>query len=264
MGGVMWRQCIGLAALLLPMTVLGASPALKVRFSNQEYAPYMAENLPFGGILTRVVTEVFRRANVSVSYGWYPNNRAIQMARTGDVDGSLGWTPNEDRQKDLLFSEEVLPFRMVLFQRLGKTYAWKTLEALAPYRFGITAGNFYSDTFTRLQHSGVLKVDVTTDDVSNLRKLAAGRIDLFPMEGEAGQLATRLQLPPSMAARIVPQPREYWSTPLCVVIWRGHPQAAELQRRFNRELRKMKDTGELELLITQTRHAIFAHIDKKR
>ncbi|WP_206208650.1 substrate-binding periplasmic protein [Vogesella mureinivorans] len=260
----MWRQGIRLAALLLPLAALGAEPPLTVRFSNQEYAPYMAENLPFGGILTRVVTEVFRRGNVSVRYGWYPNNRAIQMARTGDVDGSLGWTPNAERQKDLLFSEEVLPFRMVLFQRLGETYTWKTLEDLAPYRFGITAGNFYSDTFTRLQHNGVLKVDVTTDDISNLRKLAAGRIDLFPMEGEAGQLTTRLQLPPAMAARIVPQAREYWSTPLCVVIWRGHPQAGELVRRFNRELKKMKDSGELALLITQTRHAIFAHIDKKR
>jgi polar amino acid transport system substrate-binding protein len=260
----MWRRAIGLAGLLLAGTAWAAEPPLHVRFSNQEYAPYMGEQLPFGGILSRVVTEVFRRGNVTVKYGWYPNNRTIQMARTGDADGSLGWTPTDERLKDLLFSDEVLPFRMVLFQRLGESYSWKTLEDLAPYRFGITAGNFYSDTFTHLQERGVLKVDVTTDDVSNLRKLAAGRIDLFPMEGEAGQLTTRLHLPPSMAARIVPQAREYWSTPLCVVVWRKHPHAAELIRRFNRELKKMKDTGELELMITQTRHAIFAHIDKMR
>ncbi len=260
----MWRQWAGMAVLLLSSTGWAAEAPLTVRFSNQEYAPYMGEKLPFGGILSRVVSEVFRRGKVTVKYGWYPNNRTIQMARNGDVDGSLGWTPNEDRLRDLLFSEEVLPFRMVLFQRLGENYNWKTLDDLAPYRFGITAGNFYSDTFTRLQESGTLKVDVATDDVSNLRKLAAGRIDLFPMEGEAGQLTTRLHLPPSMAARIVPQPREYWSTPLCVVIWRKHPQGAELIRRFNRELKKMKDTGELELLINQTRHAIFAQIDRSR
>jgi len=256
----------GLLLLLFtpPLLAAPAAAPLRVRFSNQAYPPYAGSRLPDGGIMTSLVTEVFRRAGVQVTYTWYPNNRALQLARNGDVDGSLGWTPSAERQRDLLFSDEVLPFRMVLFQRLGENYSWKTLEDLAPYRFGITVGNFYSDTFTRLQENGTLKVDVATDDVSNLRKLAAGRIDLFPMEGEAGQLTTRLHLPPSMAARIVPQPREYWSTPLCVVIWRKHPQGAELIRRFNRELKKMKDTGELELLITQTRHAIFAQIDRSR
>jgi len=260
----MWRK-IAVAWLgMLPLWVMAAEVPLSVHFSSSEYAPLIGEKLRYGGVMTRLVSEVFRRGRVSVRYSWYPNNRAIQLARNGDVDGSVGWTPNDDRRRDLLFSDEILPFRMVLFQRRGENYNWKTLDDLAPYRFGITAGNFYSDTFTRLQESGTLKVDVATDDVSNLRKLAAGRIDLFPMEGEAGQLTTRLHLPPSMAARIVPQPREYWSTPLCVVIWRKHPQGVELIRRFNRELKKMKDTGELELLINQTRHAIFAQIDRSR
>lgn len=76
----------------------------------------------------------------------------------------------------------------MLFQRRGERYPWHTLADLSRYRFGITVGNFYSDTFTRLQEKGVLKVDTAGDDVSNLRKLAAGRIDLFPMESEAGMV----------------------------------------------------------------------------
>ena len=242
----------------------GSEPTLVVNLSNQEYAPYMGEKLPYGGLLTRIVTEVFRRGNVHVTYSWYPNNRAIQLARSGQVDGSVGWTPNEDRQRDLLFSEEVVPFSMVLFQRIGEHYPWQSLADLAPFRFGITGGNFYSDTFTRLQEKGVLKVEVASDDVTNLRKLAAGRIDLFPMEVEAGMLTTRLNLPPSQASRIIPQTREYWSTPLCIAIWKGHPKSEELVRRFNRELRKMKDSGELDLMVTQTRHAIFAKLDARR
>lgn len=258
------RKVILLLLSLLVLPAMAVEKPLTVQFSNQEYQPYMGEKLPFGGILSRVVSEVFRRGNVTVKYGWYPNNRTIQMARNGNVDGSLGWTPNEDRLKDLLFSDEVLPFRMVLFHRLGESYSWNKLEDLTNYRFGITAGNFYSDDFTSLEKTGVLKVEIASDDVSNLRKLAAGRIDLFPMEGEAGQLTNRINLPPSQAARIVPMARAYWSTPLCIVIWRRHPQGAELISRFNRELKKMKDTGELELLITQTRHAIFADIDKRK
>ncbi len=260
----MQRWIAGLVTGCAVVVALAAEAPLTVTLSNQDYAPYMGEKLPYGGILSRLVSEVFRRGNVKVRYNWYPNNRAIQLARSGQVDGSVGWTPNEDRQRDLLFSEQVVPFNMVLFQRIGEHYPWQTLADLAPFRFGITAGNFYSDTFTRLQDKGVLKVEVAGDDVTNLRKLAAGRIDLFPMETESGMLTTRLNLPPSLASRIIPQTREYWSTPLCIAIWKGHPKAEELVRRFNRELHKMKETGELELLVTQTRHAVFARLDVRR
>lgn len=261
------RALLGMLSCVLLLGASGAVRAaeapLTVHLSNQEYAPFMGEKLPYGGILSRIVEDVFRRANVKVVYTWYPNNRSIQLARMGQVDGSIGWTPNEDRMKDLLFSEEVVPFSMVLFQRISEQYPWKTLADLAPYRFGITTGNFYSDTFTRLQDNGTLKVEASPDDVTNLRKLAAGRIDLFPMEVEAGMLTTRLNLPPSLASRIVPQNKEYWSTPLCIAIWNKHPKAQELIQRFNRELRRMKETGELELMVTQTRHAIFARLDSR-
>ena len=256
----MWRK-IAVAWLgMLPLWVMAAEVPLSVHFSSSEYAPLIGEKLRYGGVMTRLVSEVFRRGQVSISYGWYPNHRAIQLARNGDVDGSLGWTPNEERQRDLLFSEPVMPFRMVLFQRAGESYPWQTLADLAPYRFGITAGNYYSDTFGSLQRQGVLKVDIAGDDISNLRKLLAGRIDLFPMEWEAGQLLVRSTLRLHQARQLVPQAREYWTTPLCVAVSRKHPQAAELIARFNRELRKMRDSGELARLIAQTRQQVYASL----
>lgn len=256
----LFRNFMLLLLLAWSLPALAGDAPLRVRFSNQSYPPFMGEQLPRGGILSAVVSEVFRRGQVSISYGWYPNHRAIQLARNGDVDGSLGWTPNEERSRDLLFSEPVMPFRMVLFQRAGESYPWQTLADLAPYRFGITAGNFYSDAFNSLQQQGVLKVDIAGDDISNLRKLLAGRIDLFPMEWEAGQLLVHSTLRVHQARQLVPQAREYWTTPLCVAVSRKHPQAAELIARFNRELRKMRDSGELARLVAQTRQQVYASL----
>ncbi|WP_217450677.1 substrate-binding periplasmic protein [Vogesella oryzae] len=253
----MSRNLMLLFLLLCPLSTLGAETPLQVRFSNPAYPPFLGEQLAQGGIMSAVVREVFRRGNVSVSYSWYPNNRALQLARSGGSDGSLGWTPNEERQQDLLFSEQVVPFRMVLFQRVGESYPWQTLADLAPYRIGITAGNFYSDDFSRLQQQGVLKVDIAGDDNSNLRKLLVGRIDLFPMEWEAGQLLVHSQLRSVQARKLVPQAREYWTTPLCVALSRKNPQAPELLARFNRELRKMRSSGELARLITRTRQQVY-------
>ncbi len=252
------RNLMLLMLLFWQLPTLAASTPLQARFSNPSYPPFLDEQLAQGGIMSAVVSEVFRRGNVAVSYSWYPNNRAIQLARNGSSDGSLGWTPTAERQRDLLFSEPVMPFRMVLFQRAGESYPWQTLADLAPYRFGITAGNYYSDAFSILQQQGVLKVDIAGDDNSNLRKLLAGRIDLFPMEWEAGQLLVRNLLRPHQARQLVPQEREYWTTPLCVAVSRKHPQAAELIARFNRELRKMRTSGELARLIVQTRQQVYA------
>lgn len=237
---------------------LQAAPARRnLHLSNQEYPPYMGESLPAGGILSAVVSEIFSRLNIDIGYEWFPNNRTLQLARTGHVDGSLGWTPTADRLKDLLFSDEILPFRMVLMHRAGESYAWKTLADLAPYRFGTTVGNFYSDTFSSLHGKGLLKVDSASDDVTNLRKLIARRIDLFPIEAETGLLLLRTNLPARDIDKLVIQDRPYWSTPLCMVLSRKMPQAPALMAAFNRELARMKANGELARLIRQTREQVL-------
>lgn len=251
------RRLCCLLLLLTPACVLAAAEdtPLRVRFSNQEYPPFAGSQLPDGGILTRIVSEVFRRARVQVMYEWYPNNRALQLARNGDVDGSVGWTPSEARQRDLLFSDEVLPFRMVFFQRKGEQYPWQSLADLSPWRFGVTLGNFYSPVFDRLVHQGVLKTDESPDDVSNMRKLAARRVDLVPMERESGLYLLRQHLP-AQAAQLQPQDKPYWQAPIGIVVWRHHPQAAVLIARFNRELAAMRRSGELARLLADARQRV--------
>ena len=248
----------GLLLLLFtpPLLAAPAAAPLRVRFSNQAYPPYAGSRLPDGGIMTSLVTEVFRRAGVQVTYTWYPNNRALQLARNGDVDGSLGWTPSAERQRDLLFSDEVLPFRMVFFQRKGEHYPWRTLADLAPWRLGVTLGNFYSPAFDHLVRQGVLKTDESPDDVSNMRKLAAGRVDLVPMERESGSYLLRQHLP-AQAAQLQAQDKAYWQAPMGIVIWRHHPQAAELLGRFNRQLAAMKRSGELKRLLLAARQRVL-------
>lgn len=251
-----------LAGLLLclwmsPLLAVAADAPLRLHFSNQEYPPFAGSRLPDGGIMTSVVTEVFRRAGVQVTYTWYPNNRALQLARNGDVDGSLGWTPSAERQRDLLFSDEVLPFRMVFFQRKGEQYPWRTLADLAPWRFGVTLGNFYSPAFDHLVQQGVLKTDESPDDVSNMRKLAARRVELVPMERESGLYLLRQHLP-AQAAQLQPQDKAYWQAPMGIVIWRHHPQATGVITRFNRELAAMRRSGELARRLADARQRVMA------
>ena len=91
----------------------------------------MGKELPYDGILSRLVKEAFARANVDVTFRYYPNNRTLQSARNGTVDGSFGWAPTPERKQDLLFTQPVLHARMVFFQRRNASFPGATCPICA-------------------------------------------------------------------------------------------------------------------------------------
>ncbi|WP_052878012.1 substrate-binding periplasmic protein [Chromobacterium subtsugae] len=232
-----------------------AAPRLKITLSNQEWPPYMGQELPYDGILSRLVKEAFARGGVDVTYRYYPNNRTLQSARNGQVDGSFGWAPTPDRKRDLLYTQPVLSARMVFFQRKERRLEWNRWADLRGVRVGVTVGNFYSDDFDAQAKSGLLTVDSAPDDLINLRKLLAGRIDLFPIDLEVGKYLIAHHFPPQQGALLEAQAKSFWSAPLHVVIWRKHARGKELVERFNRGLKALQDSGEFERLVTETREA---------
>lgn len=250
---LLWAGVFGLAAAC---QAAPAPRALGVRLSNQEYPPYLGETLPGYGLLSRVVSAAFRLENVRVGYVFYPNNRALESARAGAVDGSLGWAVTPERQRDLLYSDTVMTLRMVFFQRAERTIAWRTLADLAPYRIGVTAGNSYSDEFARLQAGGLLHVESAADDLSNFRKLLVGHIDLFPIDAEVGSMLLARQFGVEQRRQLTFSARSFWSAEMHVVISRKSHDAVELVARFNRGLKRLRASGEYARLIDATRREI--------
>lgn len=252
--------------LLCAILLAGASPAqaqrsaplrdgqMAIVLAADEWPPYIGNELPDYGILSRVVTAAFAYGKVAVSYRFLPNNRSLQSARNGMVDGSLGWAPSPERLQDLLYSKPVLSARMVFFQRKANAVRWSQLAELAGLRIGITIGNYYSDEFDRLVRQGVLHTDGVADDLSNFRKLLARRIDLFPIDEEVGQFLLSRNFSPQ-DIRQLDHSQPFWMAPLHVVIWRRHPHGAELIARFNRGLQALQRSGTLARMVQETRQA---------
>lgn len=193
-------RCLGLI-LLLPCllwgsTCLFASDLPKtIQVTIHDYPPLIGEKLPHYGILTHIVTEAFAKDGIQIQPVFVPNNRAIAGVMDGTYEASLGWAHSVERDAKLFYSENsIYNFRMVFFQQAAKSYLWKKLEELTPFQIGITYGNHYSDEFAKLQKAGVLKVEGAPSDDLNMKKLASGRIDLFPMEQEAGELLKVMSL----------------------------------------------------------------------
>lgn len=247
-----------LLVLLLLFSLLPVEAvAQPISLTLNEYPPYIGARIPYQGILSRLVREAFALEGVEITLVEVPNDRSIAGPMAGLYDGTFGWAYTPERAEKLLYSDALLTFHMVFFQHKARVINWQSMEDLAPYMIGITKGNFVSSDFSRLQQEGKLQVDEGPDDASGMRKLLLQRIDLFPMEEEAGQLLLARLFQPSQQRQIVVNSHTIWEVPVHLLIYRGHPQAADLISRFNRGLAKLKQSGQYDRLIRDTRAAIM-------
>src|SRR5471030_168317 len=204
------------------------------------------------------VTEAFRLGDVDVKFTPVSSNRAITGVMMGLYDGGFGWAHAADRDRKLLYSDNsIYTFRMVFFQRRGDDHPWKTLADLAPLQIGTTLGDHYSDEFSALQETSKLHVQVAASDLNNMRKLLVGRIDLFPMEEEAGKLLIQGALTPAEQNLLSCQSVAISAVPTFLVLRRTLPRAQELIARFDRGYRQLLESGRLAKMMEETRKAML-------
>lgn len=260
---MLFGRLLVLLAALTVATAIRAAEAdapLKIKLTAHEYPPFMSQQLPYGGLLTRIVREAFKAANVEVEIeSLSSNNRVITGVMVGLYDGAYGWAHSPERDRKLHYSKSsIFTFRMVFFHRRDMDIPWENLADLGRYQIGATLGNHYSDEFSLLQAQRKLKVQEAASDLNNMRKLLLGRIDLFPMEEEAGQMLLVQSLKPAEQAQIAFQSRPIALIPTHLVLRRDLPNAAELLERFDQGYRQISDSGQLARILGETRKALLA------
>ncbi len=220
---------------------------MKITLTDQEYPPLTMAPTEPPGLLTSIVRESFRLVNVEVEFVSVPNNRAIAGILRGLYDASYGWAHTPERDEKLLYSSlPIYSMRMVFFQKSDRKIQWDTLKDLKQYRIGVTLGDFYSDEFTALSHSGGLSVDAASNDITNFKKLLLDRIELFPIEQDVGQYIVKKYFTIEEQQKITFQSRAISDVPVYFVVRRDYRQATEILDRFNRGFRQLASSGQLE------------------
>ena len=171
-------------ALALPLQANEAAPT--IRLTNGHWPPYMENTPPHYGVISQIVTLAFAKKDIPVSYGFFPWSRARLLAEKGRWDGSVAWTCRRKLLKHFHFSDPIVAHNYALFHRTSMDFDWEDVKDLESYRIGLTQDYNYGEEFEEAVAAGTISADVTTSDESNFRKLAAGRIDLFPMEPAVG------------------------------------------------------------------------------
>ncbi|MFC4161398.1 substrate-binding periplasmic protein [Chitinimonas lacunae] len=172
----------GFRRLLLTGTVVlsgismisSALAAESVHLATSEFPPYMSATMPDQGIVVAIAHEAFKRVGYSTKISFFPWARLMHESKAGRVDGVAGLWPSTEREQWFVFSNRVAQTQVGLYMRNDKPISYKSLSDLKPYTVGTVRDYANPKAFDEAK----LKVDVVGDDVTNLRKLASGRIDL--------------------------------------------------------------------------------------
>lgn len=150
-----------------------------VAITTLEWPPYTGQALPRNGATSDVVARAFDKAGVAVNLQVLPWKRAISTAKNGDP---VAYFPGYhcSHTDGFVASDPIGNGPLGLVERKEKPYQWQSVGDLATQKVRIGTVLGYSNTkeFDQRVQSGELSVVPAKNDVTNLRKLMRGRIDM--------------------------------------------------------------------------------------
>lgn len=243
------KKQIVTVVLTLMMTALISSVVRAeqvVRLSTINWEPYTGENLPDNGFFSEIVTESFARVGYRVEFHYRPWARALMETKEGRFHGLMVAYWKEDRVEFLNYSDVVWKVReeFIALRENPITYDG-TLTSLKGYTIGILNKSAQAE---ELKAAG-LETRPISDQVQNVKKLLAGRIDsmLIP-RGIFFYHLERIdpQFDRGLVKILKPQYKIY---DMYVAFSKQRPVYEQLTADFNRGLNRIKTDGTFEKIV---------------
>lgn len=251
----------GLAACLAAAVALDDGVAFaqgaRVRVSDNDWPPYFFGGAPSGppGVAKEILTMCLPRAGLPFAFQHFPLPRMTASMQSGALDVAI-YSRKPERDAYLVYGSEPLfseTYRPIV--RADSTIRIERISDFDRLRLGHQAGLVYSDDFFRYvqarQRAGTL--DITTENESNIRKLAAGLIDVFVnIESAVRWDARRLDLADSLKViEFDVQRADYF-----VTVSRASPRVgdkAAFVARVDDCIREIKADGRYESILARYR-----------
>ncbi len=181
----MRRMRIALAVIAVAgAVVLGvAVPVAPARadtfkLTSLDWPPYSGEALRNGGTAVARAKAAFAAAGHTLEVDFYPWKRAVQV---GMDEGYVGYFPeyySQELDGHCAFSDPMGSGPLGFAENPAAPVTWGTLDDLKDFRIGTVSGYVNTAEFDARAASGALTVDPVSDDLTNLRKVAGGRLPL--------------------------------------------------------------------------------------
>ncbi len=217
----------------------------KVVLATLDWEPYIGRKLKDQGYVAVVVREAFKRHGIDVEIQFHQWSRVIGLAKKGRVDGYFPEYYADSITAYARFSDPIPAGPLGFFKRTDTDIDFTTLEALKGYRIGIVKGYINSREFDMANY---LEKHPVKDDLSNLKLLLAGRVDLVVADKYVGHHLVNLHMPDQLAAiKFLPKILEQKDIFVCI--------STKIQKTdyflnaFNKGFRQMKADHTLDALL---------------
>lgn len=238
--------CLALCWLSL---VVPAAQAQTLNVAVGAWPPYIAQDLPFHGLIPHVVSEALATQDIQVKFHFMDWQSAYDQTRAGKMDASVGWIKNEVRMQEVLFSKPISYSTTTFFHQKKKAFTWDEFADLKRLKIGVVRGYSYGDEFDQAHAKGQLEVQLFETEELAFAALLAGQIDLLPAETKVGEALLK-QFPAAQAQAITIDEHALKNTSLHWITSKDDPKFKDLLDRFDQGLAELKASGRYQKIVS--------------
>ncbi|MBF0258901.1 MAG: transporter substrate-binding domain-containing protein [Desulfamplus sp.] len=233
-------------ALFMGMSQTCTAQGKLVRLATIEYPPFTGQNLKNGGALAELAVAAFKLSGYSVEITYLPWMRGLEMTKFGDYDGLMDMWYRPEREKFFIFSESTEANQIVLFKRKDNPANFSTYEDLKRYSIGIVRGYANPPEFDAMIEQ--LNVEAVEGEITNIKKLLGGRVDLVLMDLKVGWYMINTVFP-EQADLLISLPKVLKNDPIYIGFSRAVPDIQTKVDAFNQGIKTLRESGEYKSIL---------------
>ena len=228
-----------LVALLVALSLgVPRADAETVTLAADTWPPFVNAEHPEGGVSVQIIREALGRHGYQVELTIMPWARAMLSVSEGTFDALPDAWHTRERAEALRFSKPYMVNELRFLKRAGDDFQYQGLKSLRGKTVGTVRDYAYGTTF----HQADFKREEVTDLITNIRKLARGRVDL----AIADELVVRHRIAdeaPELMDEIEFVETPYSTKELYLAVSHANPRVEEIIRAFNEGLTAMHRDG---------------------
>ena len=115
----------------------------------------------------------------------------------------------------------------------------------------------YLSEFEEAEEAGIITVNRTTSEKLNFLKLQAGRVDIFPVDREAGYAFLNTIFTPDEVAQFTHHPQPLYVDSLSMLLSKKVEKNERMLELFNRGLERLKASGKYDQYYAESRRGEY-------
>ena len=261
-----FTKCMLTILLLLSFSTVTASGETITIASNGNASPGWSEYSKHYGYILHIVTEAFALKGIQVRMKWYTSwKRAYEQAKNNEDDSTCCWFFVEKRTEDFYYSDPVTEETQVFFHLKSFKFDWNTIDDLRGIQIGGNTGFHYGDDLDKAEKTGKIMMDRARSYEQNLKKLLAGRIQIYPAAVITALEHLHNNFPPESVDLITYHPKPLLRKQLHLLLPKKMEKnrAMRLLSLFNRGLQLLKEKGTYDRIINDAEMGVYKKLDEK-